>query len=200
MLRGLLKFLVLILVVVGIGLVLRSVILKNKNIDDTFTKNKDGKYYQVTVSLLDKDTEKYISGSVLSVETENGKVIEKWTTKDKEYVITNLSKGKYILKQVSAAKGYDYNEEDTVFTITDKNLKLVVYNTTTDSENSTNNENETNTQNNENNENGGSSVSENVGVVDTLSFKNPLATIFGGLVLIAGAMLLVFNRKLLNIK
>lgn len=186
MLRGLLKLLVLLLVVVGIGLVLRSVILKSKPATDAFTENKkNGKYYQVTVSLLDKDTEKFISGSVLSVETEDGKVIEKWTTKDKEYIITNLSKGKYILKQVSAASGYDYNEDDTVFTITDKNLKLVMYNTSTSSANSSS----TNSNNN---------VNENVGVVDTLSFKNPLSIILGSIIVLAGATLLVFNKKLLE--
>ena len=75
-----------------------------------------------------------------------------------------------------------------------------MYNTYTDSENSTSNKKETNTQNNEDNGNSKNSVSENVGVVDTLSFKNPLASIFGGLILIAGATLLIFNRKLLNIK
>ena len=193
--RSLIKFLVLALVVVGIGLVLRNVILKSKNNNDTFIDSKkDGKYYQVTVSLLDKETEKYISGSVLSVETEKGKVIEKWTTKDKEYIISNLSKGKYILKQISAPEGYDYNEDDTEFTITDKNLKLVMYNAPS-SENTTNTENN-NSTNNSNNEN--NNVNENVGVVDTLSFKNPLATIFGGLVVLAGAMLLVFNKKLLE--
>ena len=192
--KSLIKFLVLALVVVGIGLVLRNVILKSKNNNDTFIDNKkDGKYYQVTVSLLDKETEKYISGSVLSVETEKGKVIEKWTTKDKEYIITNLSNGKYILKQISAPEGYDYNEDDTEFTITDKNLKLVMYNAPS-SENTTNTENNNSTNNSNENNN----VNENVGVVDTLSFKNPLATIFGGLVVLAGAMLLVFNKKLLE--
>lgn len=186
MLRGLLKFIILALVVVGIGLVLRSVILKSKNAEDAFQDNKkNGKYYEVSVSLLDKDTEKFISGSVLRVETESGKVIEKWTTKDKEYVITNLTKGKYILKQVSAAEGYDYNEDDTVFTITDKNLKLVMYNTSKSSA--------TSSTSNSNN-----SVNENVGVVDTLSFKNPLSIILGSIIVLAGSALLIFNKKLLE--
>ena len=66
--KSLIKFLVLALVVVGIGLVLRNVILKSKNNNDTFIDSKkDGKYYQVTVSLLDKETEKYISGSVFVI-------------------------------------------------------------------------------------------------------------------------------------
>lgn len=192
MLRSLIKYIILILVVVGIGLVLRNVILKGKNAEDTFIDNKknDG-IYQVTVSLLDKDTEKFISGSVLSIETEEGKVIEKWTTKNKENVITNLAKGKYVLKQVSAAEGYDYNEDDTVFTITDKNLKLVMYNTVTGSESSSSNENGSNSET-------GNNVSESVGVVDTLSIKNPLVTILGSLILVAGATLLVFNKKILE--
>ena len=189
--RSLIKYIVLILVVVGIGLVIRNVVLKSKNAEDTFIDNKkNGNYYQITVSLLDKENDKHISGSVLSVETEKGQVIEKWTTKDEEHVITTLPKGKYVLKQVSAADGYDYNEDDTVFTITDKNLKLVVYNNRTGSENASNNSND----NSDNN------VNENVNVVDTLSLKNPLSIIFGSIVVIAGAMLLVFNKKLLNVK
>lgn len=196
--RSLIKYIILILVVVGIGLVIRNVILKSKNTEDTFINNKnDGKYYQVTVSLLDKDNDKFISGAEMSIETEAGQVMEKWTTKDEEYVITTVPKGKYVLKQNNTVDGYDYNQDDTVFTITDKDIKLIVYNTRSDSDdNSNTGESNTDGSNNGTNNNSANHVNENVGVVDTLSIKNPIVTILGSIITIAGIMLIVFNKKI----
>jgi uncharacterized surface anchored protein len=164
-------------VVIGIGLVIRNVINNSKNSDNWQKDSKDKAYYQVTISLLDKDDNSFIEGAVLIVRTEAGQVLEKWTTSDEEYIITMVPKGDYTLEQVSAADGYIINEENIEFTVTDKDIELVMYN-------------EIDNYNIDISNN-----SEDIPVVNTLSIRNPLTSILGISIIGFGVMLIVFYKK-----
>ena len=183
MVRNAIKYILIILVVIGIGLVIRNVVNNSKSDSDWQKDEKEKNNYQVTVSLLDKDSEAYIEGAVLTVKTEAGQVLEKWTTTDKEYVITMVPKGKYVLEQISTIDGYILNEDKIEFTVLDKDLKLVMYNESDKEENKTDNR-----------------VTNNVPVGDTLSLKNPWSSVIGISVIGFGLLLIIFYKKNIKVK
>lgn len=178
MIRNIIKYVIILVVVIGIGLVIRNIVTRdNKSFKEDESKGTKP-YYQVTVSLLDKDSSKYIEGATLVIKNEASEIIEKWKTTDKSYVVTMVPKGKYVLEQLEASDDYSLNENSIEFTISDKDLKLVMYNT---SENSANDND--NTQ-------------QEIPVGDTLSINSPIEVILGTFIIIMGVMVICFRKKI----
>ena len=177
-LSNVIKYGLIILAIIGIGLVLRNVVIKSKNNTDWEETKNNQNYYKVTISLLDKNTSDQIEGFTLSIKNDKGQVIERWTTTKESYVVNTIPKGKYTLEQESAPEGYSLNEDVVEFTIKDKDIKLVMYN-----------ENSQSSSTNSNN-----SITNDVNVVDTLSLKNPWLTI-GTCISIFGLSLIIFYKR-----
>ena len=93
----------------------------------------------VKISKQDITTNKELPGASLELKDKNGKVIDKWTSTDKEHLIRGLAVGTYTLSETISPKGYVLSKETISFTIdkngklTDKNGKtidkVVMYNT-----------------------------------------------------------------------
>ena len=93
----------------------------------------------VKISKQDITTNKELPGASLELKDKNGKVIDKWTSTDKEHLIRGLAAGTYTLSETISPKGYVLSKETISFTIdkngklTDKNGKtidkVVMYNT-----------------------------------------------------------------------
>lgn len=180
--RNIIKYALIILAVIGIGLVIRNVVNNSKSTDEwKGDESNSDSYYQVTVSLLDKDSNDFIEGSVLTIKTEAGQVLEKWTTTKDAYIITLVPKGSYTLEQVSTIDGYVLNEDKIEFTVEDKDLKLVMYNESEESSDASSN-----------------TTNQDVPVVNTLSLKSPLVSVLGISIITFGIVLIVFYKK--NIK
>ena len=84
----------------------------------------------VSISKKDKSTGKELPGATLILKNEDGKVIDKWVTSDKPHVIYNLPLGKYTLVETKAPDGYELNEEEITFKITELGVtkRVVMYN------------------------------------------------------------------------
>lgn len=177
--RDIIKYIIIIVVVIGIALVIRNLFSSNsENFNNNEISNEERTSYKVTISLLAKDTDNFISDSVLAIRNNEGKIIEKWTTTDQEYVVNMVPKGTYSLEQISNSEGYKKNEETIEFTVEDKDIKLVMYNEKGDtSDNEVNN------------------TTTDVPVVNTLSIKNPLSWILGIITIISGMGLIFLKRQ-----
>lgn len=81
---------------------------------------------KVTITKLDKATNKALAGAKLVVKDSTGKVVTSWTSTTKAHVIANLSNGTYTITETEAPKGYLLNNETYKFTITDKNKDITV--------------------------------------------------------------------------
>ena len=78
----------------------------------------------VKISKQDITTNKELPGASLELKDKNGKVIDKWTSTDKEHLIRGLAAGTYTLSETISPKGYVLSKETISFTI-DKNGKLI---------------------------------------------------------------------------
>lgn len=181
--KDIIKYIIIIIVVIGIALVIKN--LFNTNNENFSNNNKasdtTNTSYKVTISLLDKDTNDFISGSDLAIRDNEDNIIEKWTTNDNAYVVTMVPKGTYTLEQISNTEGYNLNEEPIEFKVEDKDIELIMYN-----------EENTNTSNIPQN------TTSNVSVANTLSLKSPIYTILGTLTIISGLSLIFYKRKINN--
>lgn len=81
---------------------------------------------KVTITKIDKATNKALAGAKLVVKDSTGKVVTSWTSTTKSHVITNLSNGTYTVIETEAPKGYLLNNETYKFTITDTNKNITV--------------------------------------------------------------------------
>ena len=128
MLKNIIRYVGLALVIIGIVLVMKNLFANNT---ESFNNpnNKNNKiYYEANIKLLDKDTNKYITGANLTLKNNDGKIIDEWKTTDKAHTVIKLEKGTYILEQKSAIDGYETNDSSLIFKITDENKSIVMYN------------------------------------------------------------------------
>lgn len=170
MLRNVIKYGGLALVLVGIVIVMSNLFTndtewqsdgKNKRVD----KNS---YYSAKISLLDQETNAFISGASLVVKDENGTVVSGWTTEDGVHLISNLKNGTYTLVQETTSSDYHLNSDVLTFKIKDKDKEVVMYNIKMTEE-------EKKAQGSSSNE---STTSSEVGVENTLSTKNVFSYLF----------------------
>lgn len=128
MARDVFKYVGLALVAVGIVVVMKSLFSSDTEWKETETKASTKKAYNVTVSLIDKDTNAYISDSKLVVKNSKGNVVDEWTTSDGVHLISNLSNGTYTLNQETTSSKYFLNTDTITFKIEGKDQKVSMYN------------------------------------------------------------------------
>ncbi len=82
----------------------------------------EAKQSVVTISKIDGSTKKPLAGAVLVVKDSTGNTVARFTTSEKDYVITDLDYGTYTVTEESAPNGYMASNEEKTFTITADNL------------------------------------------------------------------------------
>ena len=191
MLRSIIKYGGLALIIVGIVIVTKNLFTSDTEWENSKknNKNKDS-YYSVKVSLLDKESNSFISGANLTVKDESGTVISGWTTDDSAHLITNLKQGSYTLVQETAKEGYHLNSDVIKFKIKDKDETVVMYNIKMTEAELKNQGNTTNNQVSNN-------TSNEVGVENTSSTKSIYSYIIS-LIFIALGTKLIFIKKEVN--
>lgn len=180
MTRNIIKYVGLTLVIIGIVLVMKNLFSSDtdwENSKSKSTTNKNG-YYSATISLLDQDTEVFLSDANLVVKDKDGNVVNGWTTDGGVHLVTNLKSGTYTLEEEKAPSGYHLNEEGVAFKIDGADAKVVMYNIAMTEE-------EKKIQNTTSNE---------VGVENTLSNRS-LGVVLGAIAsIILGIGLILFPR------
>ena len=179
MIRNIIKYVGIVLVILGIFLVFRNLVSKDTNWNTNNKKNNKNITYNVTIKLLDKDSKRYLSDSKLVLKNEQGELVKEWTTTVGEYKVENLKKGKYTLVQLSAPSNYHLNKDNVTFEITNGDKAIVMYNTKMTEEEIK----EANTSKSE------------VGVDNTASNKNIMVSIIGLLMTLAGISSIYKQRK-----
>ena len=72
---------------------------------------------KVSITKIDSETKKSVSGAVLVVKNSKGKEIAKFTTSDKAYELKNLAAGTYTVSEETAPEGYKKSDETVKFTV-----------------------------------------------------------------------------------
>lgn len=76
----------------------------------------------------DKETENNVKGATLCIYDEDGHLVDKWVSDDKEHITKGLVLGrKYILAEEEAPKGY-LKAEKIEFTFEENNREIIIYN------------------------------------------------------------------------
>ena len=183
--RNVVKYVGIVLVIAGIILVMKNLFTQ----EDEWSRPKNKKdettavaHYSAKVQLLDKESSSFLSGATLVVKDEKGEVIDKWTTDGGVYLINSLKKGTYTVEQESAPDGYHKTDEKVLFTISDKDEEITIYNVKMTEQEIE----ETRLKNTTSNE---------VGVENTLS-KKSIWSILGGVASIGiGVGLILYQKK-----
>ena len=81
---------------------------------------------QVSILKVDSDTGEPLAGAHLVLMDGQGKKVAEWTTTENAYVIKNLPKGTYVLKELAAPEGYELATETATIEITDTNRDIKV--------------------------------------------------------------------------
>lgn len=84
----------------------------------------------VTITKLDRQTNKALAGATLVLKDSYGKEIARWKSTTNAHVIRNLANGKYAIVEEAAPTGYKKLDKAVEFTISDtnKNVNVKVYN------------------------------------------------------------------------
>lgn len=123
MIGKMIRYLVLVLVVIGVALIVGTVI-NNNGAKSFLDKNKT---YSVSIKVKDRETKKVITGGEFVLKTSDGKVIEEWVLKDEVKRISKLENGTYVIVQKSALDGYEISDEVT-FKIYNQEKEITIYN------------------------------------------------------------------------
>lgn len=186
MTRNIIKYGGLTLVLIGIILVMKNLFTNGSDwTTDNKRKNKNG-YYSAQISLLDKETESYLSGANLVVKDASGQVVSGWTTEAGVHLVENLKNGTYTLNQETAIEGYHLNEDNIVFEINGADETVVMYNIAYTEEEKKQIEEE-NRQNN--------TTSSDVNVENTASHKSILTNIIALISLGLGTFMIALQKK-----
>lgn len=182
--KNIVKYVGIILVFAGILLVMKN--LFSQDTDWTSDKKNNIKttevYYNARIQLLDKDTNSFLTGATLVLKNESGEEVEEWTTDGGIHLVNKLKTGKYTIEETNAPEGYRLEEETVSFEIKTKDQEVTVYNTAMTEEE----KEEVRRQN---------TISNEVGVENTLSEKN-IWSILGGIISIGvGVGLILFQKK-----
>ncbi len=189
MLRNVIKYGGLALVIIGIILVMKNLFASDsdwnndkKNQTTTVVSN----YYNATVSLLDKETKKYIVGANLVIKDKDGNVISGWTTDEGVHLVPNLKKGTYVLVEEEVSEGYRLNSDGVTFEIKNKDQEVIMYNTKMTEEEKAQYEAEQRAKN---------TTASEVGVDNTLSQKDITVVVIAIISIVFGIDLLFFQKK-----
>ena len=174
MIKDIIRYIVIILIVVAIALVIRGLVNQDSDWeeDNSNTTNNET-YYQASISLLDKETEEFISGATLTVRSATGEEVDSWITTEEAYTISNLKSGTYTLEQEIASDEYKLNEESITFEVEDTNVDVVMYN-------------EKKTEEELAEEKAQNTTSDEINVDNTLSYKNKSLAILSIIIFIIG--------------
>ena len=166
MIKDIIRYIVIILIVVAIALVIRGLVNQDSDWEEDNSNTTNNEiYYQASISLLDKETEEFISGATLTVRSATGEEVDSWITTEEAYTISNLKSGTYALEQEIASDEYKLNEESITFEVEDTNVDVVMYN-------------EKKTEEELAEEKAQNTTSDEINVDNTLSYKNkPLAIV-----------------------
>lgn len=80
----------------------------------------------VNIVKVDKDTNELLPGAVLVVRDSEGKVVVRFTTSDKPYVLSDLKDGKYTVEEESAPEGYVKSDEIIKITVDNKHVSQTI--------------------------------------------------------------------------
>lgn len=124
MLGKIVRYILLVLVVVGVVFLLNTLID-----DDGLNKNfkTNNETYTVSIRVMDRESKKFVNGGEFVLKTSDGKTIEQWVSKENIKRIGNLKNGTYTIIQNSAAEGYEISEKVT-FKIYNEDKDVVIYN------------------------------------------------------------------------
>ena len=132
MLRSIIKYGGLALVIIGIILVMKNLFNSDSKYDNNGNKKKDNKVvekvYSAKVSLLDEDSNKFVSGASLVIKDKNGNVISTWTSENSIHLVSSLKNGVYTLIEEKAPDGYKLNTNTVTFEIKNKDKSVKMYN------------------------------------------------------------------------
>ena len=188
--QNIIKYGALALIIVGIVLVMKNLVSSDTKWNEASKSGNTNSTYSVSIQLLDKETDAYISNAKLSLKDKNNKVIDEWTTGTGVHLVGNLKNGSYTLTQVEANSKYALNKENIMFKIEGKDKKVTMYNEAlTEEEEEAQKTNEA--SNNEN-----LSPTETT-VESTSSFKNTYLY-FAGIISVLFGMGLIFRVKRLK--
>lgn len=185
MLRNVIKYGGLVLVIIGIIIVMSNLFTS----DDTWKGSsssgqlESNSAYSVKISLLDKETEAFVTGANLVVKDKDGQVVSGWTTDNGVHLITGLKNGTYTLTEESAPSGYHLNEDGVTFKVKNKDQEVVMYNFSMTEE-----------ELNNASSSDGSSASNEVGVENTLSEKSIVTSIIAMICIVSGVFLMIKSK------
>lgn len=187
MARNIIKYVGLVLVVIGIIIVMKNLLASDTEWQETSAKTNTKSTYNVTVSLLDKGTKSYITDSKLVVKDSQGNVIDEWTTSNGVHLISKVKNGTYTLTQESTNSNYSLDKNGVTFKVSGKDKKVSMYNTALTEEEK---------------KNSTSSVGNNQvinpdeqNVESTSSFKNPYMYIIALISIVSGSAILYKVRQ-----
>lgn len=80
----------------------------------------------VNIVKVDKDTNKLLPGAVLVVRDSTGKVVVRFTTSDKPYILSELKDGTYTVEEESAPAGYVKSDEIITVTVDDAHVSQTI--------------------------------------------------------------------------
>ena len=187
MTRNIIKYVGLTFVIIGIVLVMKNLFSSDTDWENSKSKDttsKDGSY-SATISLLDQDSETFLTDANLVVKDKDGNVVSGWTTDGGVHLVTNLKSGTYTLEEEKAPEGYHLNEDGVTFKIDGADEKVVMYNIAMTEEEIKYAEEERRLQN---------TTSSEVGVENTLSNKSWVIVLGAVASIILGIGLILFPR------
>ncbi len=88
--------------------------------------NNEPRVSVITITKLDKSTEKPLAGAILVLKNSKGEVIERFETTKQSYSITGLPDDTYTVSEEKAPNGYQKVNDVITFTINDEHLSYQV--------------------------------------------------------------------------
>lgn len=85
---------------------------------------EENNMFLVNINKLDRNSNEYVSGAVLTIQNLKGEKIVTWTT-TKDIYYLNLEPGEYNLSEISAPNGYYLNKETIMFKVTDTGQLMI---------------------------------------------------------------------------
>lgn len=190
MLRSIIKYGGLALIIIGIILVMKNLFKSDTNYKNdkkskatTVIKSNE---YNARIKLIDEETNDYIVGAKLELKNSENETITEWITDASEHVVLKLKKGTYTITEKEIPEKYQVVGEDTIFEIKNKDEKVTIYNRKLTDEEIAAKETEERKKN---------TVSNEVGVENTLSKKDITITIIAFICIIFGIDIIFFQKE-----
>lgn len=88
--------------------------------------NNEPKVSVITITKLDKSTEKPLAGAVLVVKNSKGEIVTRFTTTTSSYSLTSLANDTYTIEEEQAPNGYQKSNDVIKVTIDDEHISYQV--------------------------------------------------------------------------